>query len=463
LFVQGIKGEFASLYGKRGHRLVKFFALLNTAVMDTSPVSEDELFGFYSFGWAAEGFAALATSVFFPIVLEEMAAASGVKHENRTLPCDKAEDGYKCDVRFLGFYFDTSSAIFFATTVSVLIQFLLFISLGSIADHGAHRKTFLMISGYVSAVLGGCIILVTNIKSFWTAILIYVSSNVIYGATFVFYYAYTPILIRNHPEVVQAQGSSSYNEIKERIGNKISGNGFLYGYLASVIQLVIASGFVLLTGDWSRWKFPSVYGLQIGITFSCAWQIYFMYRYTQKYLRTRPGPPLPRGENYFSYSIKSLTQTLSKAKELKELFKFLLGWFIFSDAISTIATVSILYCQTELGVSQSGLIGAAILAPFAAGAGNYIWNQIQQKFKLSTERVLVLQTTMYCVLPIYGLLGFFTSRGTIFLQSKWEIYPLAIYHGFLLGASQSSCRVLFSYLLPPGHESEFFSLYGNII
>lgn len=147
--------------------------------------------------------------------------------------------------------------------------------------------------------------------------------------------------------------------------------------------------------------------------------------------------------------------------ELPELFKFLCGWFIFSDGIFTISTVAILYFQSELGVSQSGLIGAAILTPFAAGIGNYLWNRYQNHFQVSTQRILVAQSCLYCLLPLYGILGFLTTRGTIGIQSKWEIYPLAIYHGFLLGASQSSCRVLFSSLLPIGHEAEFFGLYGK--
>lgn len=32
--------------------------------------------------------------------------------------------------------------------------------------------------------------------------------------------------------------------------------------------------------------------------------------------------------------------------------------------------------------------------------------------------------------------------------------------GLLLGATQNSCRVLFSELLPHGHEAKFFALYS---
>ncbi|KAJ3051698.1 Autophagy protein 22, partial [Rhizoclosmatium hyalinum] len=43
--------------------------------------------------------------------------------------------------------------------------------------------------------------------------------------------------------------------------------------------------------------------------------------------------------------------------------------------------------------------------------------------------------------------------------SKIELFVAAGIHGFLLGATQSSCRSLFSQLLPAGYESKFFSLY----
>jgi UMF1 family MFS transporter len=40
-----------------------------------------------------------------------------------------------------------------------------------------------------------------------------------------------------------------------------------------------------------------------------------------------------------------------------------------------------------------------------------------------------------------------------------EMYVLALYYGFLLGALQSFSRALFAELIPPGMESEFFGLY----
>jgi MFS transporter, UMF1 family len=55
------------------------------------------------------------------------------------------------------------------------------------------------------------------------------------------------------------------------------------------------------------------------------------------------------------------------------------------------------------------------------------------------------------------VIGIYTN--TIGLHSKVEVFILGALHGFILGGTQSSCRSLFSEMLPPGLESEFFSLY----
>jgi UMF1 family MFS transporter len=248
--------------------------------------------------------------------------------------------------------------------------------------------------------------------------------------------------------------------VSEKIGHEISGKGFIYGYISAVIQLIIGVAFVWIFGSGEKYGLPSVYGLQIGIAFTGAWQLFFMFKYTNRLLKTRPGPSIPSGENIFVFSLKKLYSTLSRAKELPELFKFLIAWFIFSDSMFTIGSVAILYCQSELGVSQDHLVLAAIIATSFAGIGNYLWNIIQQKLKIPTLQLLILQNCMYAVLPLYGLIGFLTTKGSFGIQAKWEIFPLAMYHGLFAGACQSSCRVLFSELLPAGKESEFFSLYG---
>ncbi|KAH6586034.1 hypothetical protein BASA61_006657 [Batrachochytrium salamandrivorans] len=287
-------------------------------------------------------------------------------------------------------------------------------------------------------------------------------SNITYCASYVFFYAWVPLLTRYHPQVIAAHEDGlpyeEYYHVYDKVANLVSSQGFLWGYFSAVIQLIIGAGIFIVMGSGAHYSLPDVYPLQIGIAVSGVWTLVFL-PFTYSWLKPRPGSPLPAGENVFLFSIKKLGRTLCKVRQLGQLFIFLFAWFIYSDGFTTIIAVAILFFRTDLGVDTTSLLIAAIIAPLFAGIGCFVWNEIQLYFKLSTKVILMIQAFMYCVLCSYGILGFFTKPGTFGLRSGVEIFPLAAYHGFLLGATQSSCRVLFSELLPPGYESEFFSLY----
>ena len=64
---------------------------------------------------------------------------------------------------------------------------------------------------------------------------------------------------------------------------------------------------------------------------------------------------------------------------------------------------------------------------------------------------------------MYGLLGFLPlirSWGVGGLQQAWEIYPLGVVHGFVMGGLSAYCRSFFGLLIPPGSEAAFYALYA---
>ncbi|KAI8905423.1 autophagy-related protein 22-like protein [Gorgonomyces haynaldii] len=422
------------------------------SLMHLEPTTQRELRGFYSFTVAMEGYGAMGIAILYPLLLEGLASQVGVELSNPKLPCDLNAVPKHCAVQIGGTLIPTDSIVFYSTTVSVLCQFVLFMSLGALADHGAYRKTFMVLLAYLTCVLGLCLLFVYKSSLWWLSFVIYIISNTSYGAAHVFYYAYVPLLTRNHPEVLGAhKGSLSlYHKEAERVGNDISARSFAYGFLTAVVQLILVAGFLLYFGDGKKYGLHSFYGMQIGVAFAGLWGIVILLAFTEPWLSTRPGPPLPKGENYLFYSYKMLFRTLKRASSLPELFKFLGGWFIYSDGFSTLVSVAILFAQTELGASQMLLLLAGIVTPLAAGLGNFFWKWFQSRMHLSTREILLIHVVMYSLLPIYAL---------VFMKSSAELLPVAAYHGFLLGGTSNSCRVLFSELLPPGYESEFFSLY----
>jgi len=197
------------------------------------------------------------------------------------------------------------------------------------------------------------------------------------------------------------------------------------------------------------------YSLQIATAFVGLWWLAFLY-YPIRYIKSRPGPPLPPGSNFLTYSWINVFRTFKRMKYLMEAFKFLLGWFLISDAVNTLISIAVLFGISTLHISKIELLIAATLSPFAAIFGTYLWLFIKRKFRLSTRTMVMIVCTLYAVVPAYGLLGFVADVG---LKHSWEIWVVIIWHGLMIGALQSFCRVLFSELLPRGQESEFFGLY----
>ncbi|KAI8808826.1 autophagy-related protein 22-like protein [Cladochytrium replicatum] len=435
--------------------------------IDKSPVTTREFTGWLMYGFASEGYSALGTAVMLPIILETMAAQSGVTTADYTKPCDLTMPGYSCVVQVGSVYVNTSSFVFYCTSISTVAQFILFVSISSFADHGDGKKKLMLWFGVVGAILGLLFIALIKPSLYWAAALLYIISNIAFCASYVFFYSWVPVYARNDPEVIAARGKGSkevLQKVTERRTNSISAQGFAWGYGAAVVQLIIAAVIALVIGDTTKegtggrestTGMTTTYRLQIGVAFACLWWLVFMI-FPLLWMKNRPGPPLPKGENPIVYSWKTVGGTLSRVTQLGNLFRFLLAWFVYSDAFSTIVSVGILFAKTQLGAGDTTLLLVATLVPFCAGVGSVAFMYLQRALKFSTRTMIMIQALIYSILCAYCLLGFVAPIG---IKQSWEIWFFGAVHGLLLGSTQSFCRSLFSELLPPSREAEFFGLY----
>jgi len=235
----------------------------------------------------------------------------------------------------------------------------------------------------------------------------------------------------------------------EVIANSISSHGFSAGYVGAVLSLIVSIGIILLAGS------DKTYSFQIATAFIGVWCLAFLY-FPIRYIKARPGSPLPAGANYLTYSWIQVIRTFRKMKHLMEAFKFLLAWFLVSDAVNTLISVAVLFAIGTLHMSKLQILLAATITPLAGGIGIYVWLFIQRRAKLTSRHMVMIISSLYALVPAYGLLGFVADVG---LKHIWEVWMVVIWHGMMIGALQSFCRVMFSELLPRGQESEFFGLY----
>lgn len=394
-------------------------------------------------------------------------------------------------------------------SVSVLIQALLVVSISCAADHGNYRKKLLLTFAWVGSCAVMAYIFITKEIYILGAILTIIS-NTSFGASFVLLNSFLPLLVRYHPEVIEAnvagtpdledseyesralqnsigeldpamvnstsalladdgqplKRTATHSEITSKelsLSTRISAIGIGTGYLAALFLQCVAIGILIAMHNttWAQRVVLFIVGLW--------WTIFTIP--AAMWLRPRPGPPLsedgkkgPRSWfGYIIYSWKSLFRTVSLARRLLDIMLFLAGWFLLSDAIATTSSTAILFAKTQLHMRPWALGMINVISTMAGVCGAFGWSWISRMLKLQPHQTILVCIALFELIPIYGLMGylpFVQDWGVIGLQQPWEMYPLAAVYGFVLGGLSGYCRSLYGELIPPGSEAAFYALYA---
>lgn len=128
---------------------------------------------------------------------------------------------------------------------------------------------------------------------------------------------------------------------------------------------------------------------------------------------------------------------------------FLLAYLVYNDGIQTVITQASVYGSEELGLGQSTLIVAVLLVQVLAVVGALALGRLARTYgaKRTILGSLVAWTATLAA-------GYFLPAGA----PVW-FFVLAAGIGLVLGGSQALSRSLFSQLVPPGKEAEYFSAY----
>ncbi|PQE29007.1 MFS transporter family protein [Rutstroemia sp. NJR-2017a BBW] len=415
-------------------------------------------------------------------------------------------DTHQCIVNIFGTELTTASFAMYTFSFSVFMQALALVSVSSVADHGNWRKKLLAGFGFTGSVSAMLFLLVVP-QIFIVGSLLTVICVVCLGCSFVILNSYLPLLVLNHPTVAStathSNGASSSialeplspndgqvesrDSIRKRpfrnldvdskadstdlqLSTRISAKGVGIGYMAAVSVQVIC---IIILYVMNKVNMPSTIPLRTVLFFVGSWWLTFTIP-SIMWLRDRPGPPLPTAVyeggasirtclSYTAFAWKSLWKTVKVAVKLRQVLLFLVAWFLLSDAVATISATAILFARTEL---QMGTVSVAILSIVATASGiggATAWPILAKKFSLKTNQVIVCCLLLLELVPLYGLLGyvpFVQAWGVGGLQRPFEIYPLGIVHGVVMGGLSSYCRSFYGRLIPPGSEAAFYALFA---
>lgn len=380
-----------------------------------------EIFGWTMYDWANSAFSTTVVTVFLGPYLTSLAQA--------------AADASGL-IYFLGIPIKFDSFYAYCASLSVLLQVLVLPVLGAIADYSHLRKRMMFLFAVVGAVATTALFFVVAGMHLLGGAL-FILANVSFGGSIVLYNAYLPDIASPDRR------------------DWVSSAGFGLGYLG---------GGILLLLNLILFLFRESLGLgadmvaRISLASAGVWWLGFS-QITFRTLRSKYARrELPAGENYLSIGFKQLASTFREARHFPETLRYLLAYLFYNDGIQTVIIVATIYADIELGMSATSRILVVLMIQAVAFGGSYFFGWLAGR--IGTKVAIGASLVLWSACVIYAYAGM-TSKAPVFglEQRQLEFWLLSVVVAIILGGSQALSRSLFSQMIPPGREAEFFSFY----
>lgn len=222
---------------------------------------------------------------------------------------------------------------------------------------------------------------------------------------------------------------------------RVSGMGIGVGYIGSFVAVLLG---VLLLDDYGE---AAVFKAIAVLFLIFAIPTFLFVKERPKVAESGPPPSLRT-------SARRLIQAWRRARTYDGVARFLVGRFLYTDAVNTlIGGFLTIYVIEELGFTDSqvqGLLGVAIVGAIIGGfGGGRLVDRRGPRWLL--HRVLWTWMVAISLGIIAGALGISSL-----------IWVLGVLGGLALGATWAADRVYMQRISPPRHLGEFYGLYATV-
>ncbi|BFO19799.1 MFS transporter [Streptomyces sp. KM77-8] len=363
--------------------------------------------GWYFYDWACSVYSTSVLTVFLGPYLTSVAEAAA------------DADGF---VHPLGIPVRAGSFFAYSVSLSVIVAVLVMPLVGAAADRTGRKKPLLAAAAYTGAAATAGMFFLGGERYLLGGLLLVVA-NAAQSVAMMLYNSYLPQIAT--PEERDA----------------VSSRGWAFGYAAGA--LVLVANLVLYTGHDS---FGLSEGMAVRICLASAglwwgaWALVPLRRLRDRRVPAREAA-LP--------GFRQLAATVRDMRRHPLTLSFLLAYLVYNDGIQTVISQASVYGSKELGLGQSTLIVAVLLVQVLAVAGALALGRLARRY--GAKRA-ILGSLVAWTLTLAA--GYFLPAGA----PVW-FFVLAAGIGLVLGGSQALSRSLFSHLVPPGKEAEYFSAY----
>ncbi|KAG0220342.1 Autophagy protein 22 [Mortierella sp. NVP41] len=383
-----------------------------------------------------------------------MASKYGVEASNHAISCNTTAPVIRCVTPFLGHYIDPGAISLYVSSLSSILSFFTSLSISAIADHGSYRKSLLIVFSALGCALTMAFFIMQSPSLFWVGAILSPLTWTCYNVCGVFSHSFLPMYGRAHPDVLAAEArgeeTSVVRKIEEQVVNDISAYSAAIANIGSIVIHGVCIGISLGMHESSL-------SLQIAIAFTGVWWLMWIL-IVSPWLDPRPGPPMPKDQNWVAYSWNKTYKTLLSFKQLPEIFKYMVAWFILSDGINTMPSIMFIILYRELSFTHVASLIMSILLSVMACLGAYGFMYLRKIWSLTTKFMVLLCLALYGLQTVYlVVVPYFTEN--FGLRTIHEGWFNVLFFGVVVSTFYSSSRVVLSELCPPGDENEWFSLY----
>ncbi|WP_031486133.1 MFS transporter [Streptomyces bicolor] len=385
---------------------------VRTDAADEAAGRRREQRGWYFYDWACSVYSTSVLTVFLgpylTSVAEEAADAEGFVHP-------------------LGIPVRAGSFFAYSVSLSVIVAVLVMPLVGAAADRSGRKKPLLAAAAYLGATATTAMFFLGGDRYLLGGLLLIVA-NAAQSVAMMLYNSYLPQIAP--PEERDA----------------VSSRGWAFGYASGSLMLIV--NLVLYLAHDS---FGVSEGMAVRICLASAglWWGGFALIPLRR-LRDRRSTKDDRADREpRAMGFRQLAATVRDMRRHPLTLAFLLAYLIYNDGIQTVISQASIYGSEELGLGQSTLIGAVLLVQVLAVAGALTMGRLARIY--GAKRTILGSLVAWTVTLAAG---YFLPAGA----PVW-FFVLAAGIGLVLGGSQALSRSLFSHLVPPGKEAEYFSAY----
>lgn len=334
-------------------------------------------------------------------------------------------------VTAFGFSFKSTALITYVTAFTFLVVALTSPILSGIADYVGNKKNFMKFFCYVGSI--GCIGL------YWfdigpdriqLSLLFYFMGLIGYWGSLVFYNSYLPDI--------------AYPEQQDQISAK----GFAYGYVGSVILLIINLAMVMSQDDGASKIQMMRYSF---VTVGIWWALFSQYSFYWLPKGVSSGNKVTKAIVF--NGLRELKLVWQQLKQDIKLKRYLQAFFVFSMAVQTIMLVAVYFGEEEIawgsdGNKTTGLIVSVLIIQLVAVIGAILTSRASNKF--GNIKTLIVVNLIWMGICFYAF----------FMETPFHFYIAASVVGLVMGGIQALARSTYSKFLPKTKDTtSYFSFF----